>query len=179
MDLLRGRAVHIHDELVHADAAAYFAMNSMWDSTTHREHYKGRSGPPLEGEADTPVLIYNEHGTVRITGTGYAIGHYARWIRRGAVRLEADSSDPLVAVTAFRDDSQKRFVLVAVNNSGTVQPVAVELKGLRIAGMLTGEQSTEQARWQALEPLPPDGPAAFTATLPAFSVTTLAAAILP
>jgi hypothetical protein len=45
----------------------------------------------------------------------------------------------------------------------------VELKGLRIAGMLTGEQSTEQARWQALEPLPPDGPAAFTATLPAFS----------
>ena len=173
-DLVRGRAVHIHDELVYADAAAFFGMGSMWDTATHQEHYKGRSGPPIEGEADTPVLIDNEKQTVRITGTGYAIGHYARWIKRGAVRIEAESSAPLVQVTAFRDDEGKRCVLVVINNASEAQTLAVNLKGLEISGDITGEQSTEQARWQALPALKPAGAAAFKVTLPPLSVTSLA-----
>ena len=59
--------------------------------TTHRDHFKGRGGDAkdaLFSEQDTIVLIDNERGEVYITGMGRAIGHYARWIPRGAVRLE-------------------------------------------------------------------------------------------
>lgn len=80
MDALRGRAIHIHDELEYADVNAYFGMNALWDSKTHHEHTKGSR--PFESETDTIALIDNEAGKVIITGMGYAIGHYARWIPR-------------------------------------------------------------------------------------------------
>jgi hypothetical protein len=37
---VRGRAIQIHDELVYADAAAFFGMNAMWDTTSHAQHYQ-------------------------------------------------------------------------------------------------------------------------------------------
>src|SRR3989338_3365615 len=116
-DNLLGRAIHIHDELVYANASAYFGMNNIWDTISHKEHFGNRN---LFSEEGTIVLIDNDDTqTVYITGMGYAIGHYARWIKKGAVRIEAESSDPLVQVTAFRDDSQKRMVLVVINNAST------------------------------------------------------------
>jgi hypothetical protein len=42
---------------------------------------------------------------------------------------------------------------------------------------LKGEQSTEKAFWQPLQGLKADSPAAFSLTLPARSVTTLAASM--
>jgi O-glycosyl hydrolase len=124
---------------------------------------------------DTVVLIDNEKAEVHITGTGYAIGHYARWLRRGAVRLEADSTDPLVQVTAFRDDGPKRLVLVLINNSPAPQGVRVDAKGLALSGKVTGEQSAEKAFWKPLAPLEASGGAPLAVTLPPLSVTTLAA----
>jgi O-glycosyl hydrolase len=177
-DLLRGRAIHIHDELVYADAAAFFAMNNVWDLVTHRDHFKGRGGDApdaLYTEMDTVVLIDNEKAAVHITGMGYAIGHYARWLRRGAVRLEAESADPLVQVTAFRGDSPKRLVLVIINNSQHAQTVLVDVKGLGLSGKVTGEQSTEKAFWKALEPRETTSAVSFAAALPPLSVTSLAA----
>ena len=65
---------------------------------------------------------------------GYAIGHYARWVRRGAVRIEAESSDPLVQVTAFRDDADKRLVLVVINNAHESQQLSDQREGLILGG---------------------------------------------
>lgn len=177
-DLLRGRAIHIHDELVYADAAAFFAMNNLWDLATHRDHFKGRGGDApdaLYTEMDTVVLIDNEKAAVYITGMGYAIGHYARWLRPGSVRLEAESSEPLVQVTAFRDGAAGRLVLVLINNSPHPQAVRVEVKGLALAGKVAGEQSTEKAFWTALEPQTPASATSLGTTLPALSVTSLGA----
>ncbi|HWP49027.1 MAG TPA: glycoside hydrolase family 30 beta sandwich domain-containing protein [Candidatus Limnocylindrales bacterium] len=196
-DALRGRAIHIHDELVYAHAAGFFGMNSMWDSTIDKLHFEGNrsklhiwwnilatrrrfgSDPPqlLTRNIDTIVLIDTDHDKVYITGMGYAIGHYARWIRRGAIRIEGKSSDPLVQVTSFRDDNQGRIVLVLINNAPESKMVKINLRGIALTGSLVGEQSTVAAYWKPLEPFSTTTPTAFNLTLPAESVTTVAGQI--
>lgn len=42
------------------DASAYYAMNAIWDLTSHRDHFKGRGGghpDALFTEQDTVVLV--------------------------------------------------------------------------------------------------------------------------
>lgn len=172
-DNVRGRAIHIHDELEYADAAAFFGMNALWDTTSHAEHFAGRD-PGFYTETDTIVLIDNTAGTVRISPMGHAIGHFARWIRRGAVRVSASSDDPLVLVTAFRDGARGRAVLVAINNAAAERPLSVTFTGMAPSGTVTGERSTAGNIWAKLSDanVAPGSP--FTATLPARSITTFA-----
>jgi O-glycosyl hydrolase len=176
-DALRGRAIHIHDEFVYADASAYYGMNSIWDLTSHRDHFRGRGGDAKDAlytEQDTIVLIDNDRRTVEITGMGYAIGHYARWVRRGAVRLETESDDPLLQATAFRDDANKRLVVVAINNAQEPRNLQLQTKGLALSGTVSGEQSTARAFWQQTTPFQVNSHDEIRVRLPAMSVTTLA-----
>ncbi len=170
MDALRGRAIHIHDELEYADVAAYFGMNALWDSVTNQEHTRGSR--PLSFETDTVALADDEADTVTLTGMGYAIGHYARWIKRGAVRVEAQTNDPLVLVSAFRDDARRQFSLVLINNAAGARRVSVSVKGLSLRGPLRGEQSSATVRWQ---PLPPNvsAPSEIELILPPQCVTSV------
>ena len=178
-DGVRGRAIQIHDELVYADAAAFFGMNAMWDSTSHAQHYEGRQDPGFYSETDTVVLVDNTMNKVVISPMGRAIGHYARWIKRGAVRLEATSSDPLVQVTAFRDDAQCRIVLVAINNSSETRTLTVAATNAPLlTGALTGERSTGTdvgAVWQPL--IGTTTGTGWSVDVPPHSVTSMAAAI--
>jgi O-glycosyl hydrolase len=173
MDALRARAIEIHDELSYADASAFFGMHNMWDSKTNAEHF----GPErsLLKEEDTIVLIDQNASSVLITGTGYAIGHYARWVRRGAVRVEASSDDPLVLVTAFTDGKRGKSSFVIVNNADAPRTVQVRVSGFAFTGALSGEQSVGQVRWKALGAIAPsgDGKDAFVVTVPAKSVTSV------
>lgn len=101
----RARSIQIHDEFLYANATAYFAENAVWDLYSLEEHTGGSTdlyGTDDEGNA---VLVDENTGAVDITGIGYAIGHYARWIKPGAKRADVSSSNPLVQVTAFRDDT--------------------------------------------------------------------------
>jgi len=179
-DHLRGRAIHIHDEMVHADASAFYGMNAMWDKKTHAEHFAGRGGEDPAGyltEEDTIVLADNDTGSVLITGMGYAIVHYARWLNRGAMRVEASSDDELVLVTAFKDTKARRVVLVIVNNASDDRALNITFSDLRVEGQLTGEQSSAHARWQAWEPVPVESPGKLRAVVRGMSVTTLCAAL--
>jgi len=171
MDALRGRAIHIHDELEYADAAAYFGMNAMWDTKSHREHTRGSR--PFLTETDTVVLVDNEAGKVMITGMGYAIGHYARWIARGAVRVDATSSDPLVLASAFHDENKRRVALVLINNAAGPRRITIALNGVMLKGSIAGEQSSDAARWQHLAAIPAAANG-FTVTLPPRSVASFA-----
>lgn len=175
-DGVRGRAIQIHDELVYADAAAFFGMNAMWDSTTHAQHYEGRPDPGFYSETDTVVLIDNAMNKVVISPMGRAIGHYARWIERGAVRVEASTDDPLVQVTAFREDG--RLVLVAINNANAPRTLAVSARNApMLAGMLSGERSTSSTDvWTPFSGTTTS--AGWTVELPAHSVTSMAAALV-
>ena len=171
-DGMRGRAIHIHDEMVHANASAYFGMNAMWDSVSNDQHFAGRPNPGLFAETDSIVLIDDAAGQVYITEMGRAIGHYARFVPRGSVRLEATSDDPLVQITAFLVDVQARLVLVAINNANAPRTVQVSLTGIVLssASPISGEQSTAAAYWQAIPSLTPSA-TGFTAVVPPLSVT--------
>ena len=176
-DALRGRAIHIHDEMLYADASAYYAMNAIWDLASHRDHFKGRGGDQPDAlftEQDTVVLVDNDKQAVHITGMGYAIGHYARWIRRGAVRIDAESSDPLVQVTAFRDDAGRRIVLVLINNAHESRQLSVSSQGLSLAGRTSGEQSTAHSFWNSLTPGEVGQNGVVQLDVPGLSVTSLA-----
>jgi len=175
-DGVRGRAIQIHDELVYADAAAFFGMNAMWDTTSHAQHYQGRADPGFYNETDTVVLIDNLMNKVVISPMGRAIGHYARWIRRGAVRIDAIADDPLVQVTAFRDDAQGRLVLVAVNNANAPRTLAVTAANApALMGTLTGERSTSSAVWQPFTGTTTS--TGWSIDLPPHSVTSMAGSI--
>lgn len=173
-DDLRGRAIQIHDELVYADAAAYFGMLNMWDSVSQQNHFGNNDLFSQEGNI---VLIDQTAGAVSITGMGYAIGHYARWIRRGAVRIEATSSDPLLQVTAFRDDGRQKLVMVLINNAASNSMVEVDLQGFTNTQPLAfgGEQSTAEQAWKPLPAFTSSSPSRFSVTLPGRSVTTISA----
>lgn len=166
-DFVRGRAIHIHDELTYADAAAYYGMQTLGSTTSERMH-----GLPPVLYSDGIVQTRQENDTVTITEMGYAIGHYARWITRGAIRIDSLSDDPLVQVTAFRDPVQKRVVLVVINNDSAGKNLNVALNGLAVTGTLSGEQSTTGSYWQPLSGLSPASSTNFTVTVPALSVTT-------
>jgi O-glycosyl hydrolase len=157
-DTMRGRAIHIHDELSYADAAAYWGMFEAYDVGSADE--------------DSIVLFDPKAQTFRITGMGYAIGHYSRWINKGAIRVESRSSQSLVQVSAFRDDGQRRLVLVVINNNSGSMPVDVSLKGIALSGVVTGEQSSPAGYWNPMSAITPTTSSTFLATVPGLSVTT-------
>lgn len=170
-DDFRGRAIHIHDELVYADAAAYFGMNAMWDTRSAIDHGLSSSVDAHEG---TLVMVDTAgHGRVYITGIGYAIGHYARWIRKGARRIDATSPDPLVQVTAFDDVVRGRLAVVLINNASAAKQLRLTFQGYSLAGQVEGEQSTTNAYWQALPPFAPTDRGEVEIQVPALSVTSL------
>lgn len=133
-------------------------------------------GDPSRDE-DGVVAFDPEAQTFHILGMGYAIGHYARWITKDAVRLEATSGEPLVQVTAFRDDGRKTVVLVLLNNAAGTAQVKVSLKGFGNKGVLKfeGEQSTAHAFWAKLPSFDGDAADRLHINIPARSVTSLSA----
>jgi O-glycosyl hydrolase len=168
----RARAIQIHDEFLYAGASAYFGEGAMWDLASQRLHSGSDDlyGSDSEGNI---ALINNDTESVDITGIGYAIGHYARWIKPGSVRIDATSGDPLVQVTAFRNDKQGRATLVMINNSRIAKNVTANLAGLALTGDVTGEQSTSSGYWKPIAAFSPAGSAGFSITLPELSVTSV------
>jgi O-glycosyl hydrolase len=165
------RAIHIHDVFEYAGASAFFGMNTLWDSRSHAEHFAGRNVPFLS-EQSSMVLVDLDAGGVMITGMGYAVGHYARWVRPGAVRVEAGSSRARVIATAFRQAG--RLVVVVVNNEPEAQLLRIGLAGGEASGEAIGETSHGSVRWEAVDPLAPAADGAFETAAPARSVVTLA-----
>jgi len=62
-----------------------------------------------------------------LSAVGYAMKHYYRFIRPGAIRIETSSPDEDVLVLAFRHKEQEKTTIVLIN--GKHIPVSVELQG--------------------------------------------------
>ncbi|MDQ3041115.1 MAG: hypothetical protein M3R11_01900 [Acidobacteriota bacterium] len=171
MGHVRARAIHIHDELKYANVAAFFGMNAFWDKRSHIEHFG--AGTSMDQELDSVVLLDNEgtNNTFTITGMGHAIGHYARYVKKGALRISATASNNKVQVSAFKRSNQYSFVFI--NNETTAQTINVTLSNGTLGAILRGEHSYGTSRWTALANFSPSSPVTFQITLQPESITSI------
>jgi O-glycosyl hydrolase len=178
MESVLARTIHIHDLFRHGGVSAYFGMLTLWDSRSHAEHFPGGRVPFLTEQSGV-VLVDLEANRVRITGMGYAIGHFARWLGPGARWVESSSSDPRVLVSAFDDTGRNRLVLVVANAAATSRLLRINLDGAVAAGAIIGERSSGSARWQVVEGTAPRVDGTLDISLSARSVISLAIPLPP
>jgi hypothetical protein len=68
-------------------------------------------------------------------------------------------------------------VLILINNAGLSRNVTVNVGGVQLQGLISGEQSTRSVYWGLLPPFFPTDSSTFDVSLPALSVTTLTSQI--
>jgi hypothetical protein len=177
-DALRARAIQIHDDLIYADMAGFFFQGAYWDTVLQQNHFGDHlTLAQLQRQDGDAFVVVGDPttDTWQLTMGAYALGHYSRWVQSGDIRVDATSDNPLVQVTAFRDDAQGTDSFVLINNSSEDQEVTLSLVGAAFGGDLSGEQSTASALWSPLDGITPTDPNDATVILPAQSVTSLAA----
>ena len=99
----------------------------------------------------------------------FVMGQFSRYVRPGAVRVQATSSDPAIRVSAFRDGDTP--VIVVINNAKVEKTVNVSLDGFAAITALRPIRTTALEDWAELESIPVRE-SGFTAALAAGSVTT-------
>ncbi|MCR8915760.1 hypothetical protein FDP08_03725 [Marinobacter panjinensis] len=174
---LRARANHIHDELVYANASAYFAMYNLWDRQSHDAHFKDR-GIEFFSQSSHIALVDQARSEIHISGIGGAIGHFARWVTPGSLRIDAVSDNKLVKVTAFRSDRKNELTLVVINNSTFEAEMDFSIENMALQGTVKGEYSDRSIRWKELPPLTLSDNASFRLTVGPTSVTSLSATLI-
>ena len=175
IDWIIGRSIHIHDEFLYAGASAFYGMLAVWTDVADKDHFAPFGGSRnLRSQGDHLVLVDTAADQVIITAMGRAMGHFGRWLRRGALFLESRSSTSSVLVSPFVD--RERIVAVLVNTASTASRITVKLEGASFSGTATGEQSTADAQWQAIPSFEAKG-STLSVEVPGWSVTTVAAPV--
>lgn len=138
IDWIVGRAIHIHDEFRYAGASAFYGMFTVWTDVADRDHSPGAAARNLRTESgDHLVLVDTGSNEVFVSATGHAIGHYGRWLRRGARYVQGQASSPFVLVSPFRD--RGRLVAVLVNTARTGIRATIRLRGGEFSGSIAGD----------------------------------------
>jgi O-glycosyl hydrolase len=174
MENLTARANHIYDEFVYANASAYFAMYNFWDRESHDAHFNER-GVDFFSESSHIALVDQRASKVHISGIGFAVGQFARWITPGSVRIDTVSDNKLIKVIAFRCDRRNELVLVIINNSNAEVEINVTMKNMALGGTVRGEFSDAANRWKKLAPLAALDSGSIRLNVGPISVTSLSA----
>jgi hypothetical protein len=181
-DALRGRAIDIHYNLIYANISAFILQGAYYDNTGRAgrgltlSQLKSQQGPDFAVLGDPSAN--GGAGQFDITTGGYAVGHYARWIKKGDVRVDATSTDPLLMVTAFTSPARGTIAFVLINNGPQPRAVTFTLAGNQFSGNLSGEQSTSGGYWSSLGSVAPTDANDLTIVVPATSVTSLSGPIM-
>lgn len=126
---------------------------------------------------DTMISIQFDDGAYRgfsATPIYWITGQYSRFVRPGDVRLATTTSgDGTSLVSAYR--GRGRTTVVAVNSSDRADTVRIIIRGARTGARASATRSSAGERWRVLPQLRVVR-GAFTATLPAESVTTFVVA---
>jgi O-glycosyl hydrolase len=134
-----------------------------WGSTTPSEN------------GDNEGLIQINGSTVTPSGRLWAFANYSRFVRPGAVRLGATSTDGQLDLAAFRNPGGT-VALVALNTAATAQPVSYALAGLRLGrGAVVTPYLTDSSSDTAAQPPIRVTGGGFRATIPARSLVTYVA----
>ncbi|WP_084960442.1 glycoside hydrolase family 30 protein [Thermoactinospora rubra] len=143
-------ANHIHDSFALGNVSAYVS----WFGASR-------------GATRAFLQIDEVNKTYRVSKRLWAFAAYSRFIRPGAVRVEAASADPALKVTAFRNPDGSRVIEI-INTAATAVQAEVPGHGRRATAYVTDTtRSLERA-----DILRGHG-AALTADLPPRSLTTI------
>ena len=170
IDWIIGRSIHIHDEFRYAGASASYGMLAVWTDVADREHFPNGGSRNLRSDGESLILVDTAADEVIVTATGQAIGHFGRWLHRGARYLEGESSNPFVLVSPFLDSN--RFVAVLVNTAATMIRATIRIEGSAFAGTVNGERSRTGAYREAVPPVEASG-SSLALDLPGWSVTSI------
>jgi O-glycosyl hydrolase len=127
---------------------------------------------PASVSNDNGNLIQINGSTVVTSARLWAFANYSRFIRPGAVRIAATSSNSADELTAFKN-ADGSVAIVALNTAQTADPVTFALSGTGTAnGATVTPYLTNASSDTAAQPTIPVSGGAFTATIPARSLVT-------
>jgi O-glycosyl hydrolase len=150
-------AQHIYTGLTAAGLSAFLYW---WGSTTPSEN------------GDNEGLIQINGSTVTPSGRLWAFANYSRYIRPGAVRIGATSSNSAVDLTAFRN-TDGSVAVVALNTATSADPITYSLSGTGTPnGATVTPYLTSASSDTAAQAATAVSGGAFTATIPARSLVT-------
>lgn len=134
-------------------------------------YWWGSSEPTFNG--DNESLIQLNGTSVAPSGRLWAFANFSRYVRPGAVRIGATTSDTGLQLTAFRNQNGS-VAIVVLNNDTTSDPVSFSLQHLGLQG---GPATVTPVVTDATSNAAPQSPTAvqsgdFTYTLPARSLVT-------
>ena len=150
-------AQHIYTGLTAANLSAFLYW---WGSTTPSEN------------GDNEGLIQINGSTVTPSGRLWAFANYSRYIRPGAVRIAATSSNSAVDLTAFKN-TDGSVAVVALNTATSADPITYSLSGTGTAnGATVTPYLTNASSDTAAQATTTVSGGAFSATIPARSLVT-------
>jgi O-glycosyl hydrolase len=150
-------AQHIYTGLTAANLSAFLYW---WGSTTPSEN------------GDNEGLIQINGSTVAPSGRLWAFANYSRYVRPGAVRIGAASSNSAVDLTAFRNPDGS-VAVVALNTAASADPITYSLSGTGTPdGATVTPYLTNAASDTAAQGATTVSGGAFSATIPARSLVT-------
>jgi O-glycosyl hydrolase len=150
-------AQNIYEGLTGADLSAFLYW---WGSTTPSEN------------GDNEGLIQINGSNVLTSGRLWAFANYSRYIRPGAVRIGATSSNSNVDISAFKN-TNGTIAVVALNNATSADTIGYSLSGSGVPSSSTvtpylSNSSNDVAAQSAIS----ESGGSFTATIPARSLVT-------
>jgi O-glycosyl hydrolase len=93
-------------------------------------------------------LLYVDEDRKEIVQTKrlWVLGNYSRFVRPGAVRVAAESSDPVLRVSAFIDPASSALTVVVINTSPDAQTLAFDGPGAQGVRVLETSASHDLQR---------------------------------
>jgi O-glycosyl hydrolase len=150
-------AQHIYTGLTAANLSAFLYW---WASSTP------------SGNGDNESLIQINGSTVAPSGRLWAFANYSRYVRPGAVRIGATSSNGSVDLTAFKN-TDGTIAVVALNTLSSSDPITYSLSGTGTPnGATVTPHLTNSSSNAAAQATTSVSGGAFSATIPARSLVT-------
>jgi O-glycosyl hydrolase len=109
----------MHEAFVDGESTSFI----WWDMIDKGKYMRGFSRGLIYSKDWPP----GEFTTDGITKQGYAFKQFARWVRPGAIRIDATSPDPDILVSSYKHLTNNTFTIVAINKGSTVKTVNVNI----------------------------------------------------
>ena len=94
----------------------------------------GWLGSPAFGNPGATYITLNSNGTAyqgyKLNSSYYQTGHWSKYVKRGAVRVAAESTNPAIKVSAFTNNDKR--VVVLINTGGASQSVKIPAGAFRV-----------------------------------------------